>query len=54
MSTVIMLALCAACVGDTWSFCSFELIVSMLLLACVAVLRSALSVLHFLVNVFDS
>ena len=30
-----MLALCAACVGDTWSFCSFELIVSMLLLACV-------------------
>ena len=35
MSTVIMLALCAACVGDTWSLCSFELIVSMLLVACV-------------------
>lgn len=35
MSTVIMLALCAACVGGMWSLCSFELIVSMLLLACV-------------------
>lgn len=35
MSTVIMLALCAACVGDTWGLCSFEFIVSMLLLACV-------------------
>lgn len=35
MSTVIMLALCAACVGDAWSLCSFELIVSMLLVACV-------------------
>ena len=35
MSTVIMLALCAACVGDTWSLCSFELIVPVLLVACV-------------------
>lgn len=35
MSTVIMLALCAVCVGDTWGLCSFELIASMLLLACV-------------------
>lgn len=31
----MILALCAACVGGTWSLCSFELIVSMLLLACV-------------------
>lgn len=30
----MILALCAACVGGTWSLCSFELIVSMLLLAC--------------------
>ena len=28
-------ALCAACVGGAWGICSFDLIMSMLLLACV-------------------
>ena len=49
-----MLALCAVRVGGACGgFCYFDFIVSMLLVALRSVLRSALSVLHFLVNIFD-